>query len=136
MQLIRKILSVVRYRVNKLAEGERLNLKPGQPVPEEKMAEFMNSVDPEEFRDKVLELYGVKIPAGDTAKRCMQRCYIKYCTGPEGRHWNKTIDYEQKVHAEILDKIAKGIKVEKIDIDPLTTKEAVYAVDYSGMPGF
>jgi len=108
----------------------------GLPCDENQSAEFLQKVDPEEFRNEILDLFEIKVPTGDTAKRVMQRCYIKYCTGADGKRWNKEIDYEQKVHGEILEKLRKGIRVEKIEIDPLTTKEQSYVVDYSGMPGY
>ena len=84
----------------------------------------------------MLNLYEIKIKEGDNAKRVMQRCYIKFCTGLGGKLWNKEIDFEQKVHAEILEKLRKGVHVEKIEVDPLTTKDPSYVIDYSAMPGF
>lgn len=32
------------------------------------------------YREKALKLFGVEIPAGDNAKRLMQKAYLKYST--------------------------------------------------------
>ena len=47
MQIIRKVLSVVRYKLNILAKDERAKLAPGQPISEDKQAELINQIDPE-----------------------------------------------------------------------------------------
>ena len=66
----------------------------------------------------------------------MQRCYIKYATGPGGSKWNNQIDNEQKVHYEVLERLRKGQNVSNITQDPLLSVEPDYVVDYSNMPGF
>jgi hypothetical protein len=136
LQIIRKVLAIVRYKYHPMAQEERIKGQPSQPIDENVHNELINKIDPEEFRDKVLALYGIKIDGEDTAKRVMQRCYIKYSTGADGAKWNKEIDYEQKVHAEILERLRNGQKVNKIEEDPLLSTDNEYAIDYSNMPGF
>ena len=57
---------------------------PGQPLDEEVHAKLVDTINPEDFRGDILDLFDIKFVSPDTPKRLMQRCYIKNATGPGG----------------------------------------------------
>jgi hypothetical protein len=46
------------------------------------------------------------------------------------------IQTEQKQHAELLNKLQHGERVQGIEKDPLESAEADIVVDYNNIPGF
>lgn len=82
-----------------------------------------------------MKLFGVEVPAGDNAKRLMQRAYLKYSTIssikstdgiPVRAKWQDQISNEHKVHQEIMAKLAEGERTEGIENDPLENKDPDY----------
>ena len=81
----------------------------------------------EKYREDVMKLFDVTVPEGLTAKKVMQQAYLVYSTVSSVRpvngmpiraRWQDQISHEHKIHAEILEKISRGERVEGIEEDP------------------
>lgn len=87
----------------------------------------------------------MQIPEGENPKRLMQKAYLMYSTvstiksqdgTPVRARWQDQISHEHKLHAEIVNKLAAGERVEGIELDPLENKDPEYSYDYNVVPGF
>lgn len=67
----------------------------------------------------------------------MQKAYLSFATNTTdntaNKKWLDAVSHEHKIHADIIDKLAKGEKVEGIEEDPLTSNVENY--DTSIIPG-
>ena len=149
VQVIRKLLACVRreayFEIQKMLHdpSNRRDKLTAEEV-EDLLAKITETTQ-EGYRAKALELYGVPVPTGQVPKRVMQKAYLVFSTistlknedgTPIKAKWQDQISHEHKVHSEIIDKLAKGERVEGIETDPLESKDADYSYDYNVVPGF
>ena len=102
----------------------------------------------EKYREKALALFGIQIPLGNTAKQLLQKAYVKFSTVSSLTENNKSdkkfyrshfqvlIHTENKTHAEILDKLQRGERVNGIEKDPLLSAETDMVMEYNMIPGY
>jgi hypothetical protein len=78
IQVCRKIQAAVRHSANKII---RMNGKE-KVTPEdlEKILLKIKNDEQEDYRIKALALYNIEIPHGETAKKILQKAYIKFST--------------------------------------------------------
>lgn len=60
----------------------------------------------------------------------MQKSYLTFATNTSdkaaNKKWLDAVSHEHKIHADIIDKLAKGDRVEGIEEDPLTSNVENY----------
>lgn len=74
-----KLLATIRYRAYPMikAKMEKDNVS---RLSEKDLLDIVDQIDPEEFREELLELFGIHVPNGETAKKLMQKAFIEYAT--------------------------------------------------------
>jgi hypothetical protein len=78
MQVSRKIQAAVRH-----SAYNHIHMNGKDKVTPDEMDQICLKIKNEEqegYRKKALELYGIEIPAGHTAKQILQKAYIKFST--------------------------------------------------------
>ncbi len=146
MQVSKKIQAAVRHSAN-----NHIHLNGKDKVTPDEMDQIclkIKNEEQEEYRKKALALYGIDIPEGHTAKQLLQKAYIKFSTISSiveksktdkkfyRSHFQVLLQQENKTHAEILDKIQRGERVNGIEKDPLLSAEADVVMEYNMIPGY
>ena len=106
-------------------------------VESEDLLQKITETTQEGYRQKIMDLYAIEVPAGEPPKRVMQKSYLTFATDKADRvankRWLDAVSHEHKIHADIIDKLAKGERVEGIEEDPLTSNVENY--ETSVIPG-
>jgi hypothetical protein len=138
VQIIRKVLAAVRHEAYTKIQ-DTLAKEHKEKLTQEELDSILENIQnhtQELYREKALELFKIKVPAEENAKRMMQKAYLVYSTvssikQEEGQpvirsRWQDQISAEHKVHSEILTKLQNGERVEGIEKDPLESAENDY----------
>lgn len=131
LQIARKVQAAVRHSVWKRMQAKGVDKLSNDEIDE--MQEKIKNDEQEDFRKKAMALYNVPLPEGEQPKKVLQRAYLQFSSvssmaakggaGNQKSHWNAMIQQEQKQHAEIMNKLQHGERVQGIEKDPLESAE-------------
>lgn len=80
MQIIRKVLACVRWEAKKKIEQA---MKESKKMDQTELDAILDEImygNQESYREDIMDLFKIPVPEGETAKRVMQKAYLKYST--------------------------------------------------------
>ena len=77
--IMSKLLAAIRFRAFPMIQ-EKMKGDNVSRLAEKDLLDIVDQVDPEDFREELLQLYEINVPEGETAKQLMQKAFIQYAT--------------------------------------------------------